>query len=275
MMNVCKDKEFFGKVAVITGGGGILCGVLARALAAHGATVVLVDIRLPVAQAAVEDICRAGGQAAAFEANVIEKSSLEKLREDVVRQFGHVDILLNGAGGNQKGATTGSNQSFMQLSEESIRGVMDLNFLGTLFPCQVFASQMVKQNSGVILNIGSMSALRPLTKVAIYSAAKAAVVNFTQWLAVHLAQEYTGNIRVNALVPGFFLTEQNRFLLTDEKTGQVTPRGQTVLDHTPMKRWGVPEDLVGPGLFLLSDAAAFVHGTTLVVDGGMGAFSGV
>jgi NAD(P)-dependent dehydrogenase (short-subunit alcohol dehydrogenase family) len=186
-----------------------------------------------------------------------------------------VDILVNGAGGNKKQATTSPDLSFFDLPPDAIRWVFDLNFLGTLLPSQVFGQPMAEQGAGCILNVSSMNAFRPLTRIPAYSAAKAAVSNFTQWLAVHMAQEYSSRIRVNAIAPGFFLTEQNRFLLTEETTGNLTPRGRTIIEHTPMGRFGAPEDLVGTVVWLLSPAAAFVTGVVVPVDGGFSANSGV
>ncbi len=276
MVGLERAFDLAGKVAVVTGGSGVLCGALARALGAQGAAVVVVaHSRLERAQAVAEEIVADGGQALALEADVLRRDSLHALADRVLAAYGRVDILVNGAGGAKKEATTSADLSFFDLPEEAVRWVMDLNFLGTFFPCQVFGRQMVAQGSGAILNIASMGAVRPLTRSVAYSAGKASVVNFTQWLAVHMGQEYSPNIRVNALVPGFFLTEQNRFLLYDQETGALTERGQRIIDHTPMARLGQPEDLVAPALLLLSDAATFVHGATLVVDGGLGAYGGI
>lgn len=276
MVGLERAFDLAGKVAVVTGGSGVLCGALARALGAQGAAVVVVaHSRLERAQAVAEEIVADGGRALALEADVLRRDSLHALADRVLAAYGRVDILVNGAGGAKKEATTSADLSFFDLPEEAVRWVMDLNFLGTFFPCQVFGRQMVAQGSGAILNIASMGAVRPLTRSVAYSAGKASVVNFTQWLAVHMGQEYSPNIRVNALVPGFFLTEQNRFLLYDQETGALTERGQRIIDHTPMARLGQPEDLVAPALLLLSDAATFVHGATLVVDGGLGAYGGI
>jgi len=184
-------------------------------------------------------------------------------------------ILVNGAGGNKKEATTGKDLSFFDLPPEAVQWVFNLNFLGTLLPSQVFGKKMVERGEGVILNISSMNAFRPLTRIPAYSGAKAAVSNFTQWLAVHIAQEYSPNIRVNALAPGFFLTDQNRFLLTDEKSGELTPRGRQIIDHTPQARFGDPEDLLGAMFWLLSPASQFVTGVVVPIDGGFSAYSGV
>jgi NAD(P)-dependent dehydrogenase (short-subunit alcohol dehydrogenase family) len=229
-MNLNHAFDFTGKVAVVSGGSGVLCGALARALGEQGAAVVVVGhTHMDRAQGVVDEIAAQGGQAVAVQANVLDKESLRDLAELTLDRFGHIDILINGAGGAKKEATTSQELSFAD---------------------------------------------RPLTRSVAYSAAKAATVNFTRWLAVHMSQEYSPRIRVNALMPGFFLTEQNRFLLLNEG-GELTERGQRIISHTPMARFGQPEDLVGPALMLLSDAAGFVHGTTMVVDGGLSAYGGV
>jgi NAD(P)-dependent dehydrogenase (short-subunit alcohol dehydrogenase family) len=275
-MNLDRAFDFTGKVAVILGGSGVLCGALAEALGRQGAAVVVVGhTHMDKARQVVEEIVAQGGQAIALQADVLDKESLQVLAQRTLDTFGRVDILINGAGGAKKEATTSEQLSFFDLSEDAVRWVFDLNFMGTFLACQVFGRHIVKQDSGCILNIASMGAVRPLTRSVAYSAAKAAVVNFTQWLAVHVSQEYSPSIRVNALMPGFFLTEQNRFLLLDEQSGELTERGQRITAHTPMGRFGQPEDLIGPALLLLSDVAGFVHGTTVVVDGGLSAFGGV
>jgi len=193
----------------------------------------------------------------------------------VLGAYQRVDILINGAGGNKKQATTGAESSFFDLPADAVQWVFNLNFIGTLLPSQVFGKLMAAQKDGNIINISSMNSFRPLTRVPAYSAAKAAISNFTQWLAVHINQEYSPNIRVNALAPGFFLTEQNRFLMTDEKTGELTPRGKAVIGHTPMNRFGDPADLAGTVIWLLSPASSFVTGVVVPIDGGFSAFSGV
>ena len=275
-MNLDKAFDFTGKVAVILGGSGVLCGALAQALGRQGAAVAVVGhSRIDRAQEVAGEIVAQGGQAIALQADVLDKASLQALAQQTLAAFGHIDILINGAGGARKEATTSEQLSFFDLPEDAVRWVFDLNFMGTFLACQVFGRYMVEQDRGCILNIASMGAVRPLTRSVAYSAAKAAVVNFTQWLAVHLSQEYSPNIRVNALMPGFFLTEQNRFLLLDEQSGELTERGQRIIAHTPMDRFGQPEDLVGPALLLLSDVGEFVHGTAAVVDGGLFAFGGV
>lgn len=271
-------ESLFGltsKVAVITGGSGVLCREMGRALACAGARVVLLARHQPPLQAVVDDIAAHGGQALALPADVLDTTSLEIARATVLERFGHADILINGAGGNQEQATTSPDLSFFDLPPDAVQEVFNLNFLGTLLASQVFGRAMADAGEGVILNVSSMNAFRPLTRVPAYSAAKAAVSNFTRWLAVHLAQEYSPRIRVNALAPGFFLTAQNRFLLMDEATGELTPRGQTIIDHTPMGRFGEPADLIGATLWLLSPAASFVTGIVVPVDGGFSAYSGV
>jgi NAD(P)-dependent dehydrogenase (short-subunit alcohol dehydrogenase family) len=206
---------------------------------------------------------------------VLDKESLEAARKKTVSELGDIDVLINGAGGNKKEATTSETLPFFDLPAEAVRFVFELNFIGTFLTTQVVAKDMAKNGRGIILNVSSMASLSPLTKVMGYSAAKAAVNNFTQWLAVHLCQNYSKEIRVNAIAPGFFLTEQNRFLLTDEKTGELTARGKTIIDHTPMGRFGEPEELIGAVIWLLSDAAKFVTGIVVPIDGGFSAFSGV
>jgi NAD(P)-dependent dehydrogenase (short-subunit alcohol dehydrogenase family) len=205
----------------------------------------------------------------------LDKANIEVVAGEVIAEFGQVDILINGAGGNKPQATTSQDLKFFDLPADAFRWVFDLNMLGTILPTQVFAKMMAEQGSGIILNISSMNAFRPLTRIPAYSAAKAGVSNFTQWLAVHMAQEYSPAIRVNAIAPGFFLTEQNRFLLTDKETGELTARGQTIIQHTPMGRFGTPDDLVGTVLWLVSPASAFVTGIVVPIDGGFSAFSGV
>ena len=264
-----------GQVAVVTGGGGVLCGAMGRALGRLGVQVAVLDLFEQAAQGVVDEIMGQGGEAVAVKCDVLDRASVEDARDTVLKRWGRVDILVNGAGGNKKQATTSPDLSFFDLPPDAIRWVFDLNFLGTLLPSQVFGQPMAEQGAGCILNVSSMNAFRPLTRIPAYSAAKAAVSNFTQWLAVHMAQEYSARIRVNAIAPGFFLTEQNRFLLTEETTGNLTPRGRTIIEHTPMGRFGAPEDLVGTVVWLLSPAAAFVTGVVVPVDGGFSANSGV
>ena len=263
------------KVIVITGGGGVLCGTMARSLGAAGGKIAVLDLNEAAAGEVAGEINSGGGKAIAVKCNVLEKDSIEAAEKTITAELGKIDILINGAGGNKKDATTSPDLSFFDLPCDAIRFVFDLNFIGTLLPSQVFGKQMAENGSGIILNVSSMCAFSPLTKIPGYSAAKAAVSNFTQWLAVHVCQNYSKDIRVNAIAPGFFLTEQNRFLLTDESTGDLTDRGKTIVDHTPMGRFGDAEELVGTVIWLLSDASKFVTGVVIPVDGGFSAFSGV
>ena len=267
-------KRFGGKVAVITGGGGILCSVVAGALAENGASVAVLDIRQDAAQTVASRIQKEGGKAIAVRVDVTDRAGVEEACKTVLEAFGGVDMLVNGAGGNSPEASTGPDLSFFDIPQEALEFVVRLNLLGTMIPCQIFGRVMAEKGSGVILNFSSMNALRPLTNIPAYSAAKAAVSNFTQWLAVHMSLNYSKNIRVNAVAPGFFLTKQNRFLLVDEND-ELTSRGKAVIDHTPMGRFGDPRDLLGTILWLLSDEAAFVHGLLVPVDGGFSAYSGV
>ncbi len=264
-----------GKRIVITGGGGILCGELSRALGALGARIAVLDLREDAAKTVADGITSAGGEAIAVKCDVLDRASVEAARDAVVKAFGGLDVLINGAGGNKKEATTSDELSFFDLPADAMRFVFDLNIIGTVIPSQVFGKLLAEADGGSIINTSSMSAFHPLTKVAGYSAAKAAVSNFTEWLAVHRSQNYSTNIRVNAIAPGFFLTEQNRYLLTDEKTGKLTPRGKTIIDHTPLGRYGDPSDLISTVVWLLGDGAKFVHGIIVPVDGGFNAFSGV
>jgi NAD(P)-dependent dehydrogenase (short-subunit alcohol dehydrogenase family) len=268
--------DITGKVAVVTGGAGVLCGAMSRDLAAAGARVAILDRRHDLAETLAAEIKVAGGEAIGVMGDVLDKASLQKSADRVINTFGRVDILINGAGGNKaEGTTEPGTRTFFDLPQDAIQWVFNLNFLGTVLASQIFGEIMVRQGEGVILNISSMSALRPLTRIVAYSAAKTALSNFTQWLAVYLAREYSPNIRVNALAPGFFMTEQNRFLLTDATTGELTQRGTQIIEHTPAGRFGTPEDLLGPMRWLVSDASQFVTGTVIPIDGGFNAYSGV
>ncbi len=273
-----KLEQYFGisgQVAVVTGAGGILCSEMAKALAGLGAKVAILDLRLDAALKVADAIKAGGGQALAVDCNVLDRASVQKACDKIVADWGRIDILINGAGGNKKEATTSPELPFFDLPADAIKFVFDLNIIGTLLPSQIFGKQMANQKSGTIINISSMNAFKPLTKIPGYSAAKAGVSNFTQWLAVHLAQNYSTHIRVNAIAPGFFLTDQNRFLLTDEKTGQLTDRGQTIIKHTPLGRFGEPADLISTLLWLVGPGAKFLTGVIVPVDGGFSAFSGV
>jgi NAD(P)-dependent dehydrogenase (short-subunit alcohol dehydrogenase family) len=274
-MNVAEMFSVRDQIAVVTGGSGGLGAHMARTLAAAGARVAVLGRRRGPCEAVAEGIRAEGGQAIALACDVLDTGALRDTAARIAAQLGPVDILVNGAGGNQPGATTGPERSFFDLDPEAIAAVFDLNFHGTLRACQVFGQHMAERRSGVILNIASMSAERPLTRVGAYGAAKAAITNLTRWLAVHMAREYGSGIRVNALAPGFFLTEQNRFLLTTADTGALTERGRTIVDHTPMGRLGKAADLAGALLWLVSPASAFVTGVVVPVDGGFSAFSGV
>lgn len=264
-----------GRTIVITGGAGILGGEIACMLVGCGANVVILDRDPALADRLMDRLGSGPGCSIVLYANVLERETLVDAQKAVHAEFGSVDTLINAAGGNNARATTGADCSFFDLPDEALRFVFDLNIVGTFLPSQVFGKEMAERGEGVILNVSSMNAFRPLTRIPAYSAAKAGVSNFTQWLAVHMAQEYSSSIRVNAIAPGFFLTEQNRFLLTDEASGELTARGQTIIDHTPAGRFGDPEDLLGTVLWLLSPASAFVSGIIVPVDGGFSAFSGV
>jgi NAD(P)-dependent dehydrogenase (short-subunit alcohol dehydrogenase family) len=267
--------DFSGQTIVVTGGTGTLGGEIACALVGCGANVAILDRNLDPAQHILELMEPKANQAVAVRADVLNVESLKEASKVILDKFGAVHSLVNAAGGNNPRATTTKDLSFFDLPPEALRWVFDLNILGTMLPCQVFGKAMAEKGDGIILNVSSMNAFRPLTRIPAYSAAKAGVSNFTQWLAVHMAQVYSPRIRVNAIAPGFFLTNQNRFLLTDEKTGEFTPRGKSIIDHTPMARFGLAEDLFGAILWLLSPASAFVTGIVVPIDGGFSAFSGV
>ncbi len=266
------DFSIQDQIAVVTGATGVLCADMCRALTEAGAKVAVLGHRLTPAQALAAEL---GPGALSLACDVLDKASLQAAAQKVLETFGRVDILINGAGGNQPGATTAPAQAFFDLPEAALQAVFNLNLMGTLLPCQVFGKSMAIQKSGVILNVSSMNAFRPLTRIPAYSAAKAGLSNFTQWLAVHLAQEYSPQLRVNAIAPSFLLTEQNRYLLTDRATGELSARGKAILAHTPMARFATPADLLGTVLWLVSPASAFVTGIVVPVDGGFSAFSGV
>lgn len=277
-------KDLKDKVCIITGGGGVIGRSIALGIAREGIKTVIVDINLEAAQAVAKEVEKVTGTVSlGIMANVLNKESLEEAREEIINKFGVIHFLINGAGGNSPLATTqvekitsdnvdSLEKSFYGLQVEGFTKVFDLNFKGTLLPTMVFTEGMLHEGKGVVINISSMNSYRPLTKIPAYSASKAAINNFTQWLAVHLAK--TG-IRVNAIAPGFFLTNQNRFLLVDEKTGAATPRGKKIIESTPMEKYGEPEDLTGTVLYLLSDMSAFITGIIIPVDGGYSAYGGV
>ncbi len=272
------------KVCVVTGGAGTLCSVIAESLSAESVKVAILDHNKERAVSTADSIhSRTGTETLGVEADVLNRGSLIDAKMLINEKLGNIDFLINGAGGNSPKATTKSefvepenignlDESFYGLDLDGFRDVFDLNFLGTVLPTMIFTIDMIKAGKGSVVNISSMNSFRPLLRIPAYSAAKASVNNFTQWMAVHLAK--TG-IRVNSIAPGFFLTRQNRFLLLDEKSGELTARGQKVLQNTPMARFGVPGDLTGSVLFFLSDASSFITGITLPVDGGFNAFSGV
>ena len=278
------EKVFVGKTAVVTGGGGVLCSTFCEALAERGANVAVLDLNLDSATAVADRINKAGGNAIGLSANVLDKDNLLLAKEQIVQKFGSIDILINGAGGNNPKATTDKEyfypedieggediKTFFDLDPKGIGFVFDLNFLGTLLPTQVFSAEMCK-NGGVIINVSSMNAYRPLTKIPAYSAAKSAVSNLTMWLAVHISKV---GIRVNAIAPGFFVTAQNKALLFDAD-GNPTPRSEKIISATPMGRFGAPEELIGTLVYLCDDkASGFVNGTVIPVDGGFAAYSGV
>lgn len=267
--------DFTGRTVAITGGAGVLGGEIAQALAGCGANVAILDLNLDPAAGILEKLGPRASQVMTVKTNVLEMESLSQASETVLEKFGTIDCLVNAAGGNKPQATTSADLAFFNLPADALRWVFDLNIIGTVLPSQVFGKVMAEKGEGTILNISSMNAFRPLTRIPAYSAAKAGVSNFTQWLAVHLAQLYSPKIRVNAIAPGFFMTQQNRFLLTDEKSGELTARGKSIIDHTPMARFGNPEDLFGAVLWLLSPASAFVTGIIVPIDGGFSAYSGV
>ncbi|MDR2118884.1 MAG: SDR family oxidoreductase [Tannerellaceae bacterium] len=260
------------KVIILTGGSGILGACMAKHLAKEGAKVVILDRNREAGEALAEDIRAAGGRALFLLSNVLDKGVLEQNRQDIQTAYGRIDVLVNLAGGNQAGATIPPDKTIFDLNLEAFRGVVELNLFGTVLPTMVFAAVMVEQKKGSIINISSESALRPLTRVVGYGCAKAAVSNFTQYMAGELAIKFGEGLRVNALAPGFFLTEQNRALMSNPD-GTPSDRCNTIVAHTPFRRLGQPEELLGTLQWLASDASAFVTGTVTPVDGGFDAFS--
>jgi NAD(P)-dependent dehydrogenase (short-subunit alcohol dehydrogenase family) len=283
-MNKISFDSLNNKICVITGGAGVLGTVIAKGLASVGVKTAIVDLNKEMADKVAAEIEKESGiKSIGVEANVLDKASLQKAKKEINEKLGKIDLLINGAGGNSPKATTQVEKieegnlnelekTFYGLQIEGFKHVFDLNFMGTLLPTMVFTLDMLELRKGSILNISSMNAFKPLTKIPAYSAAKASINNLTEWLAVHFSKI---GIRVNAVAPGFFLTNQNRFLLTDEKTGNLTPRGNKILTNTPMEKFGEPEDLQGAVNFLLSDLASFITGITIPVDGGFNAYSGV
>jgi NAD(P)-dependent dehydrogenase (short-subunit alcohol dehydrogenase family) len=277
-------EDLKGKVCVITGGAGVLGTAMVKAMASVGMKVAIADINKEVADKVAEEIsAESGSRIIGIAANVLDRKSLEQAKSEINMMLGDIDILINGAGGNNPQATTKVEQmeeenlesladTFYGLQMEGFDKVFDLNFKGTVLPTMVFTQDMLKNKKGVVLNISSMNSYKPLTKIPAYSAAKASVNNFTEWLSVHLAKV---GIRVNAIAPGFFITQQNRFLVMDEITGDYSPRGQKIVNNTPMGKFGEPEDLQGTTLFLISDISNFITGIVIPVDGGYSAFGGV
>lgn len=263
-----------GKVAVVTGGTGVLGGTMAEALAEQGVKVAILGRRKEKAEELANKIISNGGEAMALPADVVDESSLIAAKDKLISAWGKVDILLNAAGGNVAGAVINPEQSILDLKEKDLRAVIDLNQIGTILPCMVFCESMIKQRGGVVINITSMAAQSAITRVLGYSAAKAGIDNFTRWLAVEMAQKYGEGIRVNAISPGFFITEQNRNLLLNGD-GTLTTRAQKIIDNTPMGRFGNPEELNGVLIWLCGEAASFVTGAVIPIDGGFSVYSGV
>lgn len=263
-----------GKTAVVTGGSGILGGAMAMALATAGAKVAVLGRSKQKLEEKVQELQQAGAESMALVADVTNSSQLQEAHQQLLDQFGTPHILLNAAGGNMPGAVIGPDQHFTDLDEEDLRKVVELNYLGTVLPSKVFVQSMIKEKRGIIINVSSAAAGRPLTRVMGYASSKAAIDNYTQWLAVELARKYGEGMRVNAIAPGFFLTEQNRSLLMEED-GSLSARGKQIIAHTPFGRFGEPEELSGTLLWLCSDASKFVTGTIIPVDGGFNAYSGV
>lgn len=275
-------EDLKGQVCVITGGAGVIGTALSKGLASAGVKLAILDLNKELADKVAGEIAKeTGSTVIGVQGNVLDKESLAKAKEEINQKLGKINILINGAGGNSPKATTQLEtmeknskveDTFYGLTLDGFEKVFNLNFIGTVLPTMVFTRDMVEAGSGSVLNISSMNSFRPLTKIPAYSAAKASINNFTEWLAVHLAK--TG-IRVNAIAPGFFLTNQNRFLMTDEKTGELTPRGHRIIAGTPMGKFGEPEDLQGTVLYLLSNISSFVTGVVIPIDGGFNAYSGV
>jgi len=277
LANLQSFYDFTDRTILVTGGAGVIGIEISRMLVECNANVVILSRNAERGEKSISEInkeIKSNGRAIYIHGDVLNTDTLHHANETIHSQFGEVDILINAAGGNHPSATTSADLSFFDLPLDALRHVDQLNLLGTILPCQVFGRGMAERGEGVILNVSSMNAFRPLTRTVGYAAAKAAVSNFTQWLAVHMAREYSPRIRVNAIAPGFFVGEQNRHLLLNED-GSLTERGATIVAHTPMGRFGTPEDLLGATMWLISPAAAFVTGIVLPIDGGFSAFSGV
>lgn len=267
--------RFDGKTAIVTGAGGAICGAIAAGLAQNGASVALWDISEEAAGKKADEITKAGGRAVGVACDVLDTAAVARAVQQAVGSFGTIDILINGAGGSRREATTSPELSFFDIPADPLMKTLALNYTSAVIPCQHVGRIFAQNKSGAVLNIASIAGMLPLTNALGYSNGKAAVISFTQWLAVHMANEYSPSIRVNALAPGFVLTEQNRFLLLDRTTGQPTERARTILKQVPMGRYGRPEEMVGGALWLVSDEASFVTGAVVPVDGGFSSFSGV
>ncbi len=273
-MNISDFFDVKDKTIVITGGAGIICSEMARTLGSLGANIVVLDLSESAMEKLSKELSEKNIKHIVLKTNVLEKEQLLKAKEETILNFGKIDVLINGAGGNHPSATTSQDKSFFELPQDVVQWVFNLNFLGTFLASQVFGEYFAEKGEGQIINISSMNAFRPLTNIPAYSAAKAAVSNFTQWLAVHMNHNYSKKIRVNAVAPGFLLTNQNKFLLTNDD-GSLTTRGNKILEHTPMERFGTPQDLISTILWLISEKSSFVNGIVVPIDGGFSAYSGV
>lgn len=273
-MNISDFFDVKDKTIVITGGAGIICSEMARTLGSLGANIVVLDLSESAMEKLSKELSEKNIKHIVLKTNVLEKEQLLKAKEETILNFGKIDVLINGAGGNHPSATTSKEKSFFELPQDAVQWVFNLNFLGTFLASQVFGEYFAEKGEGQIINISSMNAFRPLTNIPAYSAAKAAVSNFTQWLAVHMNHNYSKKIRVNAIAPGFLLTNQNKFLLTNDD-GSLTTRGNKILEHTPMERFGTPQDLISTILWLISEKSSFVNGIVVPIDGGFSAYSGV
>ncbi|MBD3306839.1 SDR family oxidoreductase [candidate division KSB3 bacterium] len=269
------DLQLAGKVAVITGAGGAICGEIAKAFASEGVCVAIWDVSFESACARRDEIRSAGGNALAVKCDATEKESVAFALKETLLEYGTVDILVNGAGGSRKETTTSDDLTFFDIDPEAMQAVLALNYLSAVIPSQAIGRLFAEKQAGVILNISSVAGICPVTRAISYSDGKAATNSFTRWLAVHMVQHYSPNIRVNAIAPGFMLTEQNRFLLIDAATGALTARGQQVIENVPVRRYGKAHEVVGAALWVVSEHASFVTGAVIPVDGGFTAFSGV
>lgn len=274
-MDFPKCFDLKEKTIVITGGAGVLCSNIAKAIGECGGKVAILDIDKEAMKELSKDLNEKNIENITLKADVLDKKSLKKAKENIIEEFDTIDVLINGAGGNKPGATTDNENTFFDLPIKEVKKTFDLNFIGTFIPSQIFGEVLAEKGEGVILNVSSMNAFTPLTKIPAYSAAKAAVSNFTRWLAVHMSHNYSENIRVNAIAPGFFLTKQTRYLHMDPETGELTQRGKKIINHTPMDRFGDPKDLITAVLWLITPGSEFVHGSVIPIDGGFSSYSGV